>query len=549
MQQDEFTYLTFYNSEIKKKFLIEEYKTPSTRKTASYSLQKYWPYEKNHAHKDISLFNKNDFTSLFKNHLKPDTPNALSVHISTIKKYQQWYSKEYNTPLTFDVSKFTEEEKNFLLFSKIQYLKKEDIYKILDNPKHDIRGKAVIFLIYEGIIGEECKEIRFLKIEQLSYNSISIVGEKSRTIIVPTQLIDILHQVNDSIEMEKTFNPNSKTNKLPLKDNGHIFKKGTRRNLSEVISYNRLGRIVHEILTDYLGKEIKKPINFIEKSGKLDYFKRLRSELLFDSDKVERHVFEKLCYRYGENKSQWNPLKKLLIRIDDNQNLDNDYEHTQIIYSILKSTPVNFTNEDKQNSKEDDNENINAPDGTDDENKQTPDWLDVRSNLGRFGEKLAEQILLSSYKAIQDVSRRCYLGYDFKVFDHLNNSYYFEIKTTCSKHFFISANELKVADSHKNKYYILLIQVDNKNKIIRYTKFNNPVIFFNLDYASLTSSIEIGHSSYISSSSFCVDINPELLNECECEIISFEMIDKCRSELSKLTAFNKSNTKWLRKNK
>lgn len=389
MSVDKLEERTLYNPEKKFKFLREHYDSDDTRNSVASFFQRCSNCEYRER-TDLSQFNITQFIKLFNKNIKVSNLHTLATYISYISGYQEWSSFKHKEIIKFHISKMTKDDRSSLL-QKIHYITKQDLYNILDDPYYDPRGKAIIFLLFEGVNGTKHDEIINLKISQVENNCINIPGEFNRRIEVPKRLISLLHQVNNLQEIDnserKQSEPNKKSRnrKVILKDNGNIIKSS----FDEPVKVNYIQTLAKAIIRHYFGSDINLAVSIVETSGKVDYLSRIKHELGANSN-IERSIFEKLCYRYGINKAYWFKMSHLPILDNIDGYYYNDSEHTEILNSIFQSTPINFTNnvgdkkDQSHNSAKDDfdsNEN--------DEKTQTPSFIDTRLKLGTFGEKIA----------------------------------------------------------------------------------------------------------------------------------------------------------------
>jgi hypothetical protein len=524
MSVDKLEERTLYNSERKFMFLRERYIDDDTRRNAGFFLQRCRNCEYAE-HTDLSQFNKEQFIKLFSKYIKARQLQTLATYHSFISAYQEWCSVNSDTVLSYNINELSKNEKQSLLF-QTDYLTKEDIYTIVDNPLYDIRGRAIIFLIYEGLSGKEYSEITHLKIDQIKENCIDVLGERSRNILVPKKLTDFLFEISGLKELtNNTFNVKLRIKKINLFDNGYIIK--TSRTSGEPLKLNQFHTLVRNIIFDYIGAEVKLPLHFIENSGKMNYMHRLRCELGVTSKELDKSIYEKLCYRYGMNKNLFHSLKTMLELNNDEDIYDNDFEHTEIVNSILNYMPLNFTN-DKEDIKENNNQTDNGGQSDlGDEKKSTPDWLDVCAELGIFGEKLAENILALEFPIVQNVSKKYTLGYDIKVFDEYDHSYFYEVKTSFKNRFFISSNELAKANFYKEKYSILFIHVDSSSREVKAVEINNPINFLGIEFDIITSNTSLFYNCSLTSSSFCIQISEDILSKGN--LIADDIIEKCKA--------------------
>ncbi len=126
--------------------------------------------------------------------------------------------------------------------------------------------------------------------------------------------------------------------------------------------------------------------------------------------------------------------------------------------------------------------------------KELLEKLDQQRIIGREGEKIAfayeKKRVKELFPDFEDKVKPLYevfvnAGYDIESINSDGTKRYIEVKTSnkLSREFFISRNELKVAEEKKEDYWIYFINISQKNpipKMIRNISYLKKKFFFNL---------------------------------------------------------------------
>lgn len=116
------------------------------------------------------------------------------------------------------------------------------------------------------------------------------------------------------------------------------------------------------------------------------------------------------------------------------------------------------------------------------------EWVNKKNETGELGENIAFRYLQTKFKEVYPATKDSY-GYDIQA-DNL----YFEIKTSKSnKHeFFITINELKTANKHKENYCIFYIELQKaKSEAFGYI-IKHPFESFEITLPELSQPIQRG---------------------------------------------------------
>lgn len=90
------------------------------------------------------------------------------------------------------------------------------------------------------------------------------------------------------------------------------------------------------------------------------------------------------------------------------------------------------------------------------------DYFENAKEVGKQGEIIALNYLLTQFDIVEDVSLDAKLGYDIKADD-----YFYEVKTSCraSNIFFISTNELAVAYRNVQRHRLMFIKITDSTVV------------------------------------------------------------------------------------
>ncbi|MDQ0890674.1 hypothetical protein QFZ81_005762 [Paenibacillus sp. V4I9] len=162
-----------------------------------------------------------------------------------------------------------------------------------------------------------------------------------------------------------------------------------------------------------------------------------------------------------------------------------------------------------------------------------PGWVKVNSAVGQFGEILAMKHLEVEYPGmVKLVSGNARIGYDIEVYID-GETHAFEVKTTTQNNnkFYITQNELRVANKKRNGYHIMFIKIDDDEKTISGHIIDNPIETLEIDYVVITQMTRLSNIE-IKADRFIVNINERYILNKE-RILLNSYISKVRKLLNK----------------
>lgn len=202
-----------YNSEIKERFIKEFYYNPDTQKAVKFTFDKTEVLEEQY-NTDLSKFSHAQIVDVLRYFDSPNV-NALAKYFNTLQQYAKWSSEQGYTAhnVAFfnifrkDLRKYINEYAN-----ANQHIKdRTELYEICDKLVNPV-DQALIVLIYEGILGDEMNELRYLKKEDILFieNAIFVhSGDNPRKLTnVDERTMNIL---KDTIEETKYYSNNGET--------------------------------------------------------------------------------------------------------------------------------------------------------------------------------------------------------------------------------------------------------------------------------------------------------------------------------------------------
>ncbi len=148
------------------------------------------------------------------------------------------------------------------------------------------------------------------------------------------------------------------------------------------------------------------------------------------------------------------------------------------------------------------------------ENDTSPKWVNKQIALGILGEEIAMAYLKKNKKHVERVSlTNSSLGYDIRETIE-NREIYYEVKSTkrTDGKFFISYNELSVANIKRENYNIFYLIINETSKSIIGYLINNPVIILGINFKKLTEIKEYQNASIVSSN-FLVQLKEDYFDD------------------------------------
>ncbi|MUT68503.1 DUF3883 domain-containing protein [Paenibacillus sp. NEAU-GSW1] len=146
------------------------------------------------------------------------------------------------------------------------------------------------------------------------------------------------------------------------------------------------------------------------------------------------------------------------------------------------------------------------------EEDSIPGWVKVTAKTGRFGEELAIAYLKEqSLGEVKYVGMNAKLGYDIQV-SYEGQLHAYEIKTTTKDNnkFYISYNELRVAEKMQNLYHLLFIKINNIARTITGYHIVNPINMLDIDFHTISKLIN-NQKIELASNQFVININDNFL--------------------------------------
>lgn len=147
-----------------------------------------------------------------------------------------------------------------------------------------------------------------------------------------------------------------------------------------------------------------------------------------------------------------------------------------------------------------------------DEDDPIPDWVKLSAKTGRFGELIALSYLQRAYPGnVEPVWSNAKMGYDIAV-KHNGLLHAYEVKTTSysNNKFYITHNELKVAEKLRDCYHIFFIKIDSEEKTITGYILDNPIETLSINYFELTKVMKFVHID-LSVDRFIVNMNENFM--------------------------------------
>lgn len=290
-------YERLYNSEIKKKYLEQNYPGFRSRNILYYVFSNTSDIEKE-LNKDLFEMNEIELEKIFKT-LNPSTENSSYNNVMRIFKYIKWcLDVGYTKKLLVNTNKnYREYAKQFVSKSKVFYTK-EDLMKAFNNMKY-LGDQALLLCIFEGIKGNEYSEITNIKLEHLYEKNglyyIDLVGSEKeyrrKNFEISKELYTLLIKLGNTLEYEDLGG-----DFIKLKDAPYIFRKSKigRKNVKNKNNY-------FSTKNKYYGEFFKNK-NFtltdIEMSGVMHYLNKLLEEK--GERKVDNDILEKIAMKFNK---------------------------------------------------------------------------------------------------------------------------------------------------------------------------------------------------------------------------------------------------------
>jgi hypothetical protein len=297
-----------YNKEIKEKFINEHYNTEESKKVVECAFNNYSKIEEQYD-TDLYHFNFYQRNELLMN-LSSSSIKAIRKDYNYIQSYVRWAENRGMCPLNMafiDLS--TNELKQFVSNAKKdQFIKnREELYNNFLPKIHNVIDKAMIILIYEGVLGKEAVDLVNFTKENIEFDKQRFIfNTKKGTRIIPNidqQSIDILKKsISETIYELDNGNSNAKAPTRNLANSDYIVRP--------IIGFedkiNRMGVITKfSKIKIWTEKRYIKPKS-IHYSGMFD---KLRNIEISEKRDLVTYDYEDVLTLYGYNAKQSAHLK------------------------------------------------------------------------------------------------------------------------------------------------------------------------------------------------------------------------------------------------
>lgn len=262
-----------YNEEIKERFLTEQYENEATRITIRNVFYKTELIE-SVLDKDLFECTLEELGKCIEN-TNPHTNNVARSNGRFISQYISWaieqrLRKNTINPLKGVLPEFYDK---FVDHSRKIHYSIGELIDLLENEViYNQQDKSLLFLMFEGVIGEQFSQLRELKYSDIDFeNKTVFVKERDYYVPVHEKCIEYLERTRD----EKTYyqyNNNTKefAEKLLL-ESDYVFRniQSPRGVPSESVKQNVIYKRIHTI-KELLGLHIMTP-NSLKQSGMIFY--------------------------------------------------------------------------------------------------------------------------------------------------------------------------------------------------------------------------------------------------------------------------------------
>lgn len=255
-----------YNEQIKENFLHDAYAdSEGSRHNIRYLFKKIAKYEKNRE-KDISEFTRDEIRNVLES-IRPFSLSDVKRKGNYINFYIQWMIE--NGYRSNNISPLLAADDNFYMstldMNRKLYYTLEEFEDILENVPN-AQDQAMLSLMFNGIVGEEFKELTHLSYNDINWNT-GIVTVRNREDKLTGEISDVERKVDDrtlyflerahhATEYYRNNDTNDKSKRLIETD--LILKNvvSARVNPAAAVSpsalYGRLGRLKEHLELEYL---------------------------------------------------------------------------------------------------------------------------------------------------------------------------------------------------------------------------------------------------------------------------------------------------------
>ncbi len=305
-----------YNEQIKNNFLDKHFDSDDSRITAKYVFYHSYLIEKT-LDEDLYNFSLEEIGNCIANS-NPKSINVAKSRGSLIAQYINWASSpevnlrksNINPLLSIDDSWYEQ----FVDKNIKKFISRNELDQLIDNTVNK-SDKAILKLLFEGISGRECSEIRNLKIDDIIDNdTIHVVDDikgTERTVKVEESTIKLLREAN---EEDEYCNKNGEEARSPFSeviDSPYIIKPLKRgKEVSDL-------RISHSVII--------RRVKFLAELFGIDY---LTPKALTHSGMI--YMAYKL--HEGKEKLTTEDFNKIGIHFNINKMTSNGYEYYPVSY-------------------------------------------------------------------------------------------------------------------------------------------------------------------------------------------------------------------------
>lgn len=280
-----------YNEHIKKEFLklYEETSQHAIERVfnKSYSAEKL-------LRKDLYDFNENEI-GIVLSELEPHSVDVAKSLGFYIKSYISWampYRKSNLNPLDVATDSYFE---RFVDKSKKIHWAEDELIEQLERLPNG-QDKALVMLIFNGILGEEAIELIDLNYFDIDWNSNEIyIASRKEKLKVSDACIKYLKEAH---RQQNYYSLSDDNKEFPLVETDYIFKNiyGKKsqdsKQVTSTVIYGRLSRIKDYLSLDYL------TTNSIKQSGMIKY----AVDLWSNRGKLGKEEFNLIGDRFNLNK-------------------------------------------------------------------------------------------------------------------------------------------------------------------------------------------------------------------------------------------------------
>lgn len=199
-----------YNREQKERFLNEFYYNEETKKTTALTFEKTAILE-DQFETDLCRFNQEQLRDLLL-FFGCSNKNALGKYFNQVQQYVKWSTENGYCTYNFAYANiFRKDLDKYLNVHAVQnqYFTRDEIY---DLDLANAVDKAILVLFFEGVMGNELEEVRFLKKDDVKIiaREIHITNGKNKRVLdnIDERTIDIL---KDAIEIDEYYNLNGES--------------------------------------------------------------------------------------------------------------------------------------------------------------------------------------------------------------------------------------------------------------------------------------------------------------------------------------------------